>query len=84
MASCERCWRESGGDPERYRELIQRRTCTPEEQAGDAAKRCPACERMTLHQYTGDCMNALCPSRSNSPRQVSTRSGDNLHAEVRR
>lgn len=59
MSSCEKCWRDSeGGD--RYQEMLESRSdnpCTPEEQAGPGAGKCPVCERMTLHQYTGECMN---------------------------
>jgi hypothetical protein len=61
MSSCEKCWQDSAGDDHaaRYAELIESRKdrpCTPEEQAGPDAKRCPRCERMTLHQYAGECM----------------------------
>lgn len=33
---------------------------TPEQQAGRDAQECPACHRMTLHQYTGEPM-CSCP-----------------------
>jgi len=57
MATCEKCWREAGGNPYRYEELISTRPpCTPEESAGPDAGRCPVCGRMTLHQHCGDCM----------------------------
>lgn len=62
MASCERCWADSGGDPDRYRELLSERKCTPEEQAGERAEECPACHRKTVHQICNVCMNAECPS----------------------
>ena len=57
MASCEKCWRDARGNPDRYAELVMQRECTPEEQAGPDAERCPVCKRMTLHQHTGECMN---------------------------
>jgi ferredoxin len=68
MPSCEKCWDDSftltymtGEDRvECYQRLIKERNCTPEEQAGHDAKKCPQCGRMTLHQYTGDCMNPKC------------------------
>ena len=28
MPSCEKCWEDSGGNPDRYRELIKKRECT--------------------------------------------------------
>ncbi len=61
MASCERCWREAGGNPALYQELIARRNCTPEEQAGRGAGECPVCGRRTIHQYVHVCMNPQCP-----------------------
>lgn len=69
MSACEKCWvdshRDADGDfsdnqPKRYGELIESRRdspCTPEEQAGPDASKCPQCGRMALHQITGDCMN---------------------------
>ena len=66
MASCEKCWKDAKGDPERYRELIKDRTgtdqeCTPEQQAGgiDAAE-CPSCQRKTVHCVLGRCVNPEC------------------------
>lgn len=56
MSACEHCWAEAGGDVDRYGELLKVRECTPEEQAGPDAKACPNCGRMTLHQFTGECM----------------------------
>lgn len=59
MSACEKCWRESRG-ADNYRELLESRKenpCTPEEQAGPDAGECPACKRMTLHQYMAECMN---------------------------
>jgi hypothetical protein len=55
MSSCEKCWTDAGGNPERYRMVLRERSenpCTPEQQAGPDGKQCPACKRMTLHQYT--------------------------------
>jgi len=63
MASCEKCWRDAGGDAVRYEELVRSRQCTPEEQAGPDAGACPACYRRTLHGFTGECMNAECKER---------------------
>lgn len=58
MASCEKCWREAGGDAERYGELMRTKptACTPEEQAGWAAGDCPDCKRRTVHQFANICM----------------------------
>lgn len=67
MSSCEKCWRDSmraensDGEcgPTAYHRLLAERKgnpCTPEEQAGPDAARCPQCKRMALHQYTGECM----------------------------
>lgn len=61
MSSCEKCWADAGGEPDRYRELLRDRTakdvrCSAEEQAGPHALKCPACSRMTIHQYTGEPM----------------------------
>jgi len=62
MASCERCWELSGGNPDRYRELLRVNKCTPEQQAGQDAGVCSICHRKTLHQYVPDvCMNPDCP-----------------------
>lgn len=70
MSACEKCWRDAHrGGPEvcvadEYAKLLREREanpCSPEEQAGPDAKRCPKCERMVLHQYTGECM-AGCPA----------------------
>jgi hypothetical protein len=57
MSSCEKCWSNAGGDPQRYGELLETPKCTPEEQAGPGAAFCPVCNRVTLHQYTHMCMN---------------------------
>jgi len=56
MSICERCWAEAGGNTTRYRQLLQTRTCTPEEQAGPDAGTCSRCGRRALHQHTGECM----------------------------
>lgn len=58
-ASCEKCWRDSGGQGAGYGDLVRSRKdnpCTPEEQAGPYASKCPECKRMTLHQHTDECM----------------------------
>jgi hypothetical protein len=64
MSTCEKCWSDAynpyGSQTARYNELVSTRKCTPEEQAGPNAERCPDCGRMTLHQHTGECM-AGCP-----------------------
>lgn len=67
MASCENCWREAGGDPDTYHELLKENECTPEEQAGgEDALHCPGCSRMTVHMYAHVCMNKNCASNSPS------------------
>lgn len=58
MASCEKCWSDAGGSPERYSELLAERVdnhCTPEEQAGVDADWCPTCKRKTIHQHHHHC-----------------------------
>ena len=71
MSACEKCWRESEGDADHYRELVESRhgkPCRPEEQAGPDASECPDCKRTTLHQHTGECMNDQCrPYRALTP-----------------
>lgn len=69
LVSCEKCWRDAGGDPERYRELLNARDkagtrCTPEEQAGPDATECPGCKRKTVHQLAKVCMTFGCEERS--------------------
>lgn len=64
MSACEKCWRQAGGNPDYYRELVKTRSCTPEEQAGLAASVCPECKRQTLHQYTGECMAGCDPTKT--------------------
>lgn len=56
MASCEKCWKDAGGDYARYMELLSYRNCTPEEQAGEHAYTCSACDRKTIHQHTNQCV----------------------------
>jgi len=56
MVSCEKCWRDAGGNPDEYQRLIKSRTCTPEEQAGLDATECPKCKRMAVHESVGFCM----------------------------
>ncbi len=68
MASCEKCWKDSGGDPDKYRELLKSRYCTPEEQAGIYASVCPTCNRKTIHQYARICTNLSCgETKSDTP-----------------
>lgn len=69
MSACEKCWADAGGQPARYRELLLLRACTPQEQAGPGATKCPVCQRMTLHQYTRE---PMCGCK---------RCGDILHGE---
>ena len=61
MSSCEKCWADSGGNPDIYAELIIERKgnpCTLEEQAGiGGASWCNICKRFTVHQYTHKCLN---------------------------
>lgn len=59
MASCEKCWNDAGGNTDKYQRLIKERVtnpCTPEEQAGTAAKLCPKCKSKTIHQFTNQCV----------------------------
>ena len=59
MTICEKCWQESFSVDD-YRELVESRNddpCTPEEQAGLDASKCPTCKRWALHQHTRECMN---------------------------
>jgi hypothetical protein len=76
MATCERCWRDADGDPEKYESFLRIRAggpnglpeCTPEEQAGEDAKLCPNCGRQTIHQHCGDCMVSDCDGYLALPR----------------
>ena len=68
MASCEKCWRDAGGDPREYAVLVEMRNrtgfeCTPEEQAGCDAYECPACHRNTMHMICRVCMSSSCGYR---------------------
>jgi hypothetical protein len=62
MPSCEKCWKDAGGNPDRYTKLVRERKCTPEEQAGDDAGNCNSCGRRTMHQHCHICMNPSCSS----------------------
>ena len=68
MSACEKCWRDAGGDPDRYQELLKLRkwpdkACTPNEQAGGIdAGYCESCGGRTVHLYTHECMNPKCES----------------------
>lgn len=55
MTVCEKCWKDAGGDPDRYTVLVLSRDCTAEERAGEGAKRCPQCGRNTVHIHAGHC-----------------------------
>lgn len=62
MASCEKCWRDAGGDPDTYSELIRERKdnpCTPEQQAGYGGE-CPSCKRLTVHRIVRECVICGC------------------------
>ena len=64
MASCEKCWNDSRGQGAgEYARLIATRNCTPEQQAGEGADVCPACNRHTMHIYCDVCMNPDCSSK---------------------
>jgi len=63
MSSCEKCWRDACGDPEKYGLLVNLRKenpCTLEEQAGKDAALCKSCERKTVHQICNFCINRKC------------------------
>lgn len=66
MSACEKCWADAFS-VEEYEELIRSRRCTPEEQAGPGAGRCPRCGRMTLHQYTSEPMCGCTGVRETAP-----------------
>ncbi len=69
MASCEKCWDEAylrtfenpmKSQSEHYSDLVNERKdnqCTPEQQAGEDADRCPKCKRKSIHRYVRVCMN---------------------------
>ena len=67
MASCEKCWRDSNGNPDEYHRLIGSRYCTPEEQAGEDATICPKCNKRTVHQYAKVCMISNCDYKEIKP-----------------
>jgi hypothetical protein len=64
MPSCEKCWSDAHCCDDvaaEYSRLIDTRDqdghiCTPEEQAGTAAEKCPRCSRTTMHQWCHECM----------------------------
>jgi len=69
MASCEKCWNDSRGDPQLYSELVASRnvrgeSCSPEDQAGPYATVCPHCQRKTVHQVCLVCMTPDCGFRA--------------------
>jgi hypothetical protein len=72
VASCEKCWRDAGGDPVKYSELVEWRTgradeCTLEEQAGgNDASECPKCHRNTVHCVLDRCINPECQINVNT------------------
>jgi hypothetical protein len=74
MASCEKCWHDAGGNPDRYAELVNQRKCTPEEQAGEDAGACYVCGRRTMHQHCHVCMNPSCSS--NASHEARSKTGD--------
>lgn len=43
-----------------YRELVESRTCSPEEQAGPDGETCAACGLKSMHQICKVCMNKDC------------------------
>lgn len=71
MASCEKCWIDSHGNAEQYERLLRERNesgneCTPEQQAGPGAYRCPVCLRQTIHVHCGVCMVKGCQGTTNN------------------
>ena len=68
MPSCETCWRDAGGNAERYAKLVQERRCTPEEQAGKDSGTCYVCGRRTMHPHAHVCMNPSCVSNAKAQR----------------
>jgi len=61
MSSCEKCWKDSGGDCLKYAALLKTSNCSPEEEAGgkDASK-CDSCRCRTIHIHTDKCTNPNC------------------------
>ncbi len=78
MSACEKCWKDAHlyaglSVTDEYQRLINERKdnpCTPEEQAGDDAKECPSCKRMTVHQHTDEPMCGCAPHRRSSDAKV--------------
>ena len=79
MSACEKCWSDAfeqgfyrgGSTAEIYRQLVdEREPCSPEAQAGPDAGQCPTCDRMTLHQHTGECMAGCMAVRYKNPAAV--------------
>lgn len=60
MPTCQKCWRDASCCDDKtseYLRLIEERDCTPEEQAGRDAPKCPECKRNTIHEIVNQCMN---------------------------
>jgi len=69
MASCEKCWGDAymrwhdnpmKDQAEHYHDLLKERKdnqCTPEQQAGRDAEKCPKCNRIAIHEICNVCMN---------------------------
>jgi len=65
MSMCQKCWKDAGSiaasafrsKTEVYSELIEKRKCTSEEQAGRDAGICSVCDKKAVHEITGQCMN---------------------------
>ena len=79
MSACEKCWADAGGNADAYGQLLLVRwnlhqVCTPEQQAGPDARKCPRCGRKTLHQHTGQPMCGCNPLRGHS--SALTQSGE--------
>ena len=63
MASCEKCWKDSGCKADAYGLIVAERgehQCTPEQQAGAGAWKCAECGRVTMHMFCHVCMNQEC------------------------
>jgi len=56
MSTCEKCWEDAyspyGDQATRYAAIVKTQTCTPEQQAGRNAIKCPKCGRWSIHQHT--------------------------------
>jgi len=69
MPSCEKCWGDAymrtysnplKSQAEHYSDLIKERKdnpCTPEQQAGGDAEKCPKCNKKAMHKIIRLCMN---------------------------